>query len=188
MSFMRTLSQFREHRQVDGFQSGQSFFRAAFYEAPRHEPELEPVPSSGCIVLCGTSRVTRDGDVALSRARQLCDAVRAFRQATHYAEPTRDAKNAWGTRFAELLARSDLAMARPAIHTIATEGPPAGIFGAVLLAHIDRFAGERRLRELACSTFPVRVVTSPTEKARELAVADIARRWLSTLGLDSEVP
>jgi hypothetical protein len=189
MSSVGTFSQLCSYR-PDGAALGKALFPAAIYQSARADHELERVPPSGCIVLGGSRSAVeqREETGGTGRARRLCDAVRAFAQATHYAEPARNAKNAWGCRFADLLAQSDLALARPAIEAIAAQAPPVGIFGAVLLARIDRSRGERRLLALARSTLPVRVVTSPAEKAYELALADIARDWLAALGLDSEAP
>jgi hypothetical protein len=141
----------------------------------------------GCLVFSGTvgsAAAQLHAMLETPRARALWEAVRQFRQATHYAEPARDAMNAWGVRFAELLERNDLSIARDVIESIAGEAPPLGIFGAVLLSRIDPIQAERRLGDLSRSSLQVPVIASPLEKAGVRAVADIARQWLVTLGFD----
>jgi hypothetical protein len=114
------------------------------------------------------------------RARALCKLVSEFRGATCYAEPDANAQNAWGVRFADLLARTDLVIAHAVIGSLASEDPPVGLFGVVLLSRIDRDLAERRLERFARSSAQVPVISSPRDRSVTLAVADIARSWLDS--------
>lgn len=139
----------------------------------------------GCMSFGGTVsdaafRLLEDRDTPT--VLELREELKPFRYATHYAEPAIDAQNAWGRRFAELLQRDDLRLASGVIGSFATEGPPLGLFGAVLLSRVDRTRAEICLLKLSESSARVPIVGSPTEHTTDRAVADIAREWLARLG------